>query len=87
MESTAIEKENLEAHVELCAERYKQLETKLDTVSTRLDKVDTLLEDIRTTVNKNAATVQNRFINTSNAAVTVLFSSVVGLITFIFTKL
>lgn len=39
-----IEKKNLESHVELCAERYKYLEEKLDTVET---KVTTLQEVIR----------------------------------------
>ena len=32
VEPTDIEKKSLEAHVELCAERYKLLETKLETV-------------------------------------------------------
>jgi hypothetical protein len=41
--TTDIEKENLEAHVELCAERYKQLETRLDNVE---GKIGTLQETI-----------------------------------------
>jgi len=41
--TTDIEKENLEAHVELCAERYKQLETRLDAVE---GKIGTLQETI-----------------------------------------
>jgi hypothetical protein len=43
MATTDIEKENLEAHVELCAERYKQLETRLSTVE---NKIGTLQETI-----------------------------------------
>jgi hypothetical protein len=43
MATTDIEKENLEAHVELCAERYKQLETRLDNVE---GKIGTLQETI-----------------------------------------
>ena len=30
VDTTAIEKKSLEAHVELCAERYSQLELRLD---------------------------------------------------------
>jgi hypothetical protein len=41
--TTDIEKENLEAHVELCAERYKQLENRLDAVE---GKIGTLQETI-----------------------------------------
>ena len=43
MATTDIEKENLEAHVELCAERYKQLENRLDNVE---GKIGTLQETI-----------------------------------------
>jgi hypothetical protein len=41
--TTDIEKENLEAHVELCAERYKQLENRLTNVE---GKIGTLQETI-----------------------------------------
>jgi hypothetical protein len=41
--ATDIEKENLEAHVELCAERYKQLDTRLGSIE---KKVSTLQETI-----------------------------------------
>jgi hypothetical protein len=40
---TQIEKENLEAHVELCAERYAQLERRLTSIE---DKVGTLADAI-----------------------------------------
>ena len=39
VETTEIEKKSLEAHVELCAERYKFLEHKLVTVETEIGKV------------------------------------------------
>lgn len=38
--TTEIEKKNLEAHVELCAERYKNLDNKLDTVEQRVSVVE-----------------------------------------------
>ena len=38
--STDIEKKSLEAHVELCAERYANLENKLDSLETRMDKME-----------------------------------------------
>lgn len=38
--TTDIEKKSLEAHVELCAERYKSLETRLDKVNERIDDLD-----------------------------------------------
>ena len=40
MSTTDIEKKNLEAHVEICAERYKNLETKLGNLEDRMDNLD-----------------------------------------------
>ena len=42
--TTEIEKKNLEAHVELCAERYKNLDNKLDTVEKRVSDVEKKLD-------------------------------------------
>ena len=42
-----IEKQNLEAHVELCAVRYNQLHDKFDAVNHRLDKQEAMLQEIR----------------------------------------
>jgi polyisoprenoid-binding protein YceI len=44
--ATAIERENLEAHVELCAERYRLLETKLDTLEERLVGLHKVMGDL-----------------------------------------
>ena len=45
--STDIEKKSLEAHVELCAERYANLENKLDNLETRMDKMEKYILEIR----------------------------------------
>ena len=37
--STALEKESLEAHVDLCALRYEQFEKRLTTVENKLDGI------------------------------------------------
>jgi hypothetical protein len=37
--STALEKESLEAHVDLCAIRYEQLDRRLTNVETKLDGI------------------------------------------------
>ena len=42
--TTDIEKKNLEAHVELCAERYKSLDGKLDSVERRVTEVERKLD-------------------------------------------
>jgi tetrahydromethanopterin S-methyltransferase subunit G len=42
--TTAIEKENLEAHVELCAERYRQLETRLENIENKVSTLSSIVE-------------------------------------------
>jgi hypothetical protein len=46
MITTEIEKQNLEAHVEICAIRYASLETKLSNLDDRIDKVESKLEKV-----------------------------------------
>lgn len=41
---TAIEKENLEAHVELCAQRYDALEARLTSVEDKISKLQHTIE-------------------------------------------
>ena len=43
MSTTALEKENLEAHVDLCAQRYEVLEGRLTKVEEKVDAVHTLI--------------------------------------------
>lgn len=42
---TQIEKENLEAHVELCAQRYDSLEKRLTSVEGKLSTLQKTIED------------------------------------------
>lgn len=48
MITTEIEKQNLEAHVEICAVRYASLESKLTHLESRMDRVEEHLVDIKT---------------------------------------
>ena len=41
---TDIEKQNLEAHVELCAQRYDALEKRLESVEGKLSSLQTTIE-------------------------------------------
>lgn len=45
--STDIEKKSLEAHVELCAERYRSLDERLDGFNNKIEKVEVCVESIR----------------------------------------
>lgn len=52
IDTTDIEKKNLEAHVELCAERYKFLETKLDAVEVKVEAVEKLIKSVHELVQR-----------------------------------
>lgn len=50
--TTEIEKTNLEAHVELCAERYKQLELRLFTIESKVSVLVDKIENSQSSINK-----------------------------------
>lgn len=47
VDTTDIEKKSLEAHVELCAERYRYLEDKLDAVDEKIITINADTKEIR----------------------------------------
>ena len=50
VDTTGIEKKSLEAHVELCAERYRYLEEKLDSLESRSIENNKMISDIKSMV-------------------------------------
>ena len=51
-DTTEIEKKSLEAHVELCAERYRFLEEKLDTLERSVASVKSMIEHMQQSMSK-----------------------------------
>ena len=47
MSVTGVEKKNLEAHVELCAERYDALEEKLSDVEGKVESLEVSVNEIK----------------------------------------
>jgi len=52
VDTTNIEKKSLEAHVELCAERYNAMEAKLDDVNAKINRLDAVVCEVRDLVQK-----------------------------------
>lgn len=50
-DTTEIEKKSLEAHVELCAERYRFLENKLEAVDQKMTVLDDMIKKVYDTLN------------------------------------
>ena len=51
-EPTEIEKKSLEAHVELCAERYSQLEQRFEHVDNKINGLEKLMREVHDMVAK-----------------------------------
>lgn len=62
-DTTEIEKKSLEAHVELCAQRYKLLEEKLETVEEKLIAVGSAVASVKDCVQKISEKNNDRIIN------------------------
>ncbi len=75
-DTTDIEKKSLEAHVELCAERYKLLETKLESVEEKVITVVASVEDVKSTVQAMANKNNDRLINWGIGIIVTLLGAV-----------
>lgn len=76
--STEIERKSLEAHVELCAERYKQMNDKLESLETRTSKIETILNDIKSKVFSNENKNTERLLKWSTAVIAFLITLIIG---------
>jgi|TARA_R110000868_G_scaffold312892_3_gene573912 hypothetical protein len=63
MDTTDIEKKSLEAHVELCAERYRMLELKIENVDTKMSNQATVIQEIHDLVHELAEKRNTQIIN------------------------
>jgi hypothetical protein len=70
MSTTELEKQNLEAHVDLCAERYKGLHDRLSAIETTLTHIN---EDMKTGQKSHSKTI----IATAGTVIAGLLSTVV----------
>jgi hypothetical protein len=63
MDTTDIEKKSLEAHVELCAERYRMLELKIENVDAKMISQATVIQEIHDLVHELAEKRNTQIIN------------------------
>ena len=62
-DTTDIEKKSLEAHVELCAERYRLLETKLESMDEKISTLFNVIAELRGMLQSNATKNNDRLIS------------------------
>ena len=81
VDTTEIEKKSLEAHVELCAERYKMLELKLESVDDKIVEIHADISGIAASVGKMAEKRNDQLIGWGIGIIGALVSTVVWLLT------
>ena len=84
--TTDIEKQNLEAHVELCAERYNQLNQKLDNLDKRLTAVEDHLVAIRDSITNKTGGMDKQLITIGTTVLGILATAVIGLLVHLINK-
>ena len=79
VDTTDIEKKSLEAHVELCAERYRYLEEKLDSLEARSIENNKMISDIRGMIQTVVANRNDQIIKWGTGIIASLVAGVVYL--------
>jgi archaellum component FlaC len=80
-EATDIEKKSLEAHVELCAERYNQLEQRFEHVDDKINGLEKLMREVHDMVARINEKRNDQLISWGIGIIGVLTATTVYLIT------
>lgn len=86
MSTTDIEKENLEAHVEICAVRYGKLESKLEQVEKKVEKLEEHVLAIRESLAGSGDRQSKQLIAIGTAIVSVLITGLLTMIVHLVNK-
>ena len=78
--ATEIEKKSLEAHVELCAERYEQLDKRLIGVETLMEKIEGHMVDIKEAIEQSNNGQSKQLIAIGTTIIGVLITAIVALV-------
>jgi chromosome segregation ATPase len=78
--TTDIEKKSLEAHVELCAERYAALDSKLESLEQKVDKLESHIVSIKETLAGVGDKQSRQLLTIGTAIITVLLTGMITLL-------
>lgn len=84
--TTDIEKKSLEAHVELCAERYESLDKKLQTLENKVDKLETHIVSIKETLAGVGDRQTRQLLTIGTAIITVLITGIITILVHFISK-
>jgi hypothetical protein len=80
IKSQTIEKKSLEAHVDLCAERYEELNKNIKTLESRVDSLSSHVLGIKEDMNKITRSLNNRLITIAGGLIGILSTALLALI-------
>ena len=81
-----LEKESLEAHVDLCSERYNGLHRELKNLGSRMDKIEKTLSELKDMIISMKQDRNKQLINWGVGIIGVLISAVGALLFVLLTK-
>ena len=81
MSISDIEKESLEAHVELCSIRYNALESRIVELNARMEKLDQNVETIKESLVAKTTGIDKQTINIFTSILGVILAGFIGFIT------
>jgi predicted nucleic acid-binding Zn-ribbon protein len=81
VETTDIEKKSLEAHVELCAERYNALENRLDHVDSKISSLSDMIREVHDMVQRMSEKRTDQLIGWGVGLIGALSATVIYLVT------
>lgn len=78
-----IEKESLEAHVELCGQRYDVMAEKMATMEERLDSVELVLKEIKNMLQEKETQAYKKLISIGITVIGSLLTALLSLVLYI----
>jgi hypothetical protein len=82
---TDLEKKSLEAHVDLCAQRYRFLESKLESVELKIAKVNEVIGEVHDMIHNMSEQRNSQLINWGLGIIAALVATVAFLlVTYVF---
>jgi archaellum component FlaC len=81
VETTDIEKKSLEAHVELCAERYNALENRLDHVDAKISNLSDMIREVHDMIQRMSEKRTDQLIGWGVGLIGTLTAAVIYLVT------
>lgn len=81
-----IEKKSLEAHVEICSERFAHLETKFNDLENRMDSIECHILEIKDSIGKVGNEGSNRIIAIGTTLFGILLTAILSILVHLATK-